>query len=107
MLAHYSNNYVKAIIHAYPELSLDQSKFHFLPSTFHYNFIFFFRFYNLFLAQHWLDARNRRKFFETFARQHSFDPLDPEGWYQNISSERLFSTKVLFFINFTRVLKFN
>jgi len=32
-------------------------------------------------AERWSDPRNRRKFFEEFARERGFDPLKAEHWY--------------------------
>lgn len=30
---------------------------------------------------YWRDVQNCRTFFDEYAREHSFDPLDPENWY--------------------------
>ena len=37
----------------------------------------------------WSDTRNRRKFFETYAREHGFDPRDPEAWYRHTKKQIL------------------
>jgi hypothetical protein len=41
----------------------------------------------------WNELRNRRKFFETYARRNDFNPLIPENWY-SIDIERVVSEKV-------------
>eukprot|EP00026_Physarum_polycephalum_P001524 Phypoly_transcript_01526.p1 GENE.Phypoly_transcript_01526~~Phypoly_transcript_01526.p1 ORF type:complete len:780 (-),score=98.01 Phypoly_transcript_01526:986-3034(-) len=45
-----------------------------------------------FLLSSWSDIRNRRKFFEDFAKNHRFDPLKPENWYKQ-TKEKLKTTK--------------
>lgn len=44
----------------------------------------------------WDDIKNRKKFFERYARDNSFDPLLPDNWYSQKSSDIL-SSKVLSF----------
>jgi len=31
--------------------------------------------------KYWHDVSNCRRFFDEFARERKFDPLDPQGWY--------------------------
>ena len=42
----------------------------------------------------WVDIRNRRKFFEEFARTNGFDPLNAENWYRQ-SLTTILRVKVL------------
>lgn len=42
-------------------------------------------FNNDYLALYWKYDENRKKFFEKFAKNHKFDPLLAENWY-NISA---------------------
>jgi hypothetical protein len=46
----------------------------------------------LFFAD-WSDKRNRRKFFEDYARDHAFDPMDPEAWYKQ-TKKRILAAQV-------------
>jgi len=41
----------------------------------------------------WLVAQNCRRFFDAFAREAGFDPLDPQNWY-GIDYHRLLTNKV-------------
>jgi hypothetical protein len=43
----------------------------------------------------WSVLIERRKFFESYAKQNGFDPLIPENWY-NTSTKKLLAKKVLF-----------
>lgn len=48
-----------------------------------------------------LDAvAKRRKFFENYAKEHSFDALNPEHWYSH-SRDSLLSTKVFIIYKFS------
>jgi hypothetical protein len=38
--------------------------------------------------------KNRRRFFENYAKENGFDPLNPENWYLQ-AREKIISTKVL------------
>lgn len=48
--------------------------------------------------------KNRKKFFERYAREHGFDAKDPEGWYKQ-SKKQILATKVLININLNIKLK--
>ena len=41
----------------------------------------------------WRKSRTRRKFFEEYAKEHSFDPNDSSNWYLQ-SSARIMAVKV-------------
>ena len=41
----------------------------------------------------WRKSRTRRKFFEEYAKEHSFDPNDPSSWYLQPSA-RIMAVKV-------------
>jgi hypothetical protein len=43
--------------------------------------------------QEWDNVENRRKFFEKYAKDRGFDPLNPENWYLQTSQSVRF-TKV-------------
>jgi hypothetical protein len=42
----------------------------------------------------WIDPKNRRKFFEDYARQKNFDPLVPENWLSETSKGMMKGLKV-------------
>ena len=42
----------------------------------------------------WGSAKNRRWFFENYAKEKGFDPLNPEHWYKQ-SRKHILSEKVL------------
>lgn len=46
----------------------------------------------------WHDSNNRRKFFEEYARDHSFDPLIPDHWYVQ-PFKRIMAREVLLISN--------
>jgi hypothetical protein len=47
------------------------------------------------LGNHWGHVNTRREFFDAFARQNGFDPLNPENWYE-VDTAAIYATKVLF-----------
>eukprot|EP00026_Physarum_polycephalum_P001003 Phypoly_transcript_01004.p1 GENE.Phypoly_transcript_01004~~Phypoly_transcript_01004.p1 ORF type:complete len:1224 (-),score=188.92 Phypoly_transcript_01004:75-3746(-) len=75
LLIYYGGNYIKALQHVYPDIGIDPSRFHYLP------------------LHHWVEVKNRRKFFISYAHQQGFDPFDPKGWYDNASTEAIQSSK--------------
>ena len=50
-------------------------------------------FINLILYLAWYDIENRRRFFESYAESHGFDPEVPENWYSQ-PSKSFFAIKV-------------
>lgn len=46
---------------------------------------------------HWKEVENRRKFFEDFAVQNQFNPLQPENWY-SVPTVTILKSKVGRFI---------
>eukprot|EP00026_Physarum_polycephalum_P000389 Phypoly_transcript_00389.p1 GENE.Phypoly_transcript_00389~~Phypoly_transcript_00389.p1 ORF type:complete len:1231 (+),score=194.32 Phypoly_transcript_00389:52-3744(+) len=62
MLSFYNNSLARALVSLFPALKLDPSKFKFLRN-------------------YWKDIGKRLYFFETFAKDNSFDPHVPENWY--------------------------
>jgi hypothetical protein len=65
-LAHQNGSFVKILSRVFPDVNFDSTKFAVLSSKF-----FFF----------WHEVKNRRKFFDSFAREQGFDPLIAENWY--------------------------
>eukprot|EP00026_Physarum_polycephalum_P000503 Phypoly_transcript_00504.p2 GENE.Phypoly_transcript_00504~~Phypoly_transcript_00504.p2 ORF type:complete len:477 (+),score=71.61 Phypoly_transcript_00504:1867-3297(+) len=72
VLAYHNNKIPTALADLFPLVQFDLSKF---PKQ----TLFF-------------DMKNRRKFFEDFAREYKFDPLIPENWYQQ-SRKQILDTK--------------
>eukprot|EP00026_Physarum_polycephalum_P018830 Phypoly_transcript_20577.p1 GENE.Phypoly_transcript_20577~~Phypoly_transcript_20577.p1 ORF type:complete len:206 (+),score=32.24 Phypoly_transcript_20577:67-618(+) len=58
VLHYHLNSLPKALLELFPNIGLDRQT----------------------LKGLWREA-NRRKFFEDYAKQHGFDPLNPENWY--------------------------
>jgi len=71
---YYKGSVIAALMHLFPEVGLDITKFHSLPRN------------------HWEDATNRKALLDSFARDQGFDPLIPDNWYK-ISSDDIKSYK--------------
>ena len=90
MIAYYSGSTIAALLHLFPEIGLDRSKFPMMPSVSRFyfsscccvniNIIFFSPSQSL--GNHWADIDNRRKFFDKVAEEKGFDPLVAEHWYE-------------------------
>lgn len=95
MLLSYGNNFVKALLHMFPEIGLDKTKFHFrLPSmiiSFPICILI-----NFHADKYWSNETNQREYFISFAKHKKFDPLVPDNWYP-ITSESLSQYKVHLF----------
>jgi len=64
VLDFYDSSFAKALVQLFPDIiGLDFYKFDY-PSYLY-----------------WKDVSNRRKLFDSFARDKNFDPLNPENWY--------------------------
>jgi len=59
---YYKNN-IQALVSLFPDIGLDKTKFEKNP------------------INYWNDTRNRKKFFDHFAKEQGFDPLVPDNWY--------------------------
>jgi hypothetical protein len=53
--------------------------------------------------KYWNNAAARRKFFEDYAKENGFDPLDPNNWYK-ISRYKLMALQVFFFTLFCKYI---
>eukprot|EP00026_Physarum_polycephalum_P001474 Phypoly_transcript_01476.p1 GENE.Phypoly_transcript_01476~~Phypoly_transcript_01476.p1 ORF type:complete len:889 (+),score=81.31 Phypoly_transcript_01476:156-2669(+) len=62
VISFHNNSVSKALATLFPKIGFDPSKFN--------------------AKQYWSDAKNRRKFFESYARDYGFDSRDPEAWYK-------------------------
>jgi len=62
LLTYYDKSYIKALSHVYPELLLESHRFEEKKNT-------------------WNSKWIRRKFFDNFAYELGFDPLNPSEWY--------------------------
>jgi hypothetical protein len=97
----------------FPELGIDSARFLWAQCTLLFFFfviiiifclfvvfVFCFCFFLFFVFPHslrkaqWMDAANRRKFFENYAKEQRFDPLISENWYsqrkENIMARKVF-----------------
>jgi hypothetical protein len=52
----------------------------------------------------WHKMKNRRRFFEEYAKENGFDPLNPKNWYsqprKKIEAKKVFSLFVVY-VNIT------
>lgn len=72
----------------YPDIGLQLFRFSIIPRNYYSFSLFFYPFVvNDKLGNHWADANNRKEFFDNFAKEHDFDPLVPENWYQITTKE--------------------
>eukprot|EP00026_Physarum_polycephalum_P002126 Phypoly_transcript_02130.p1 GENE.Phypoly_transcript_02130~~Phypoly_transcript_02130.p1 ORF type:complete len:911 (+),score=100.93 Phypoly_transcript_02130:69-2801(+) len=74
LMKYYSMSFVRALVDIYPEVNFLESKFMFVSKKF------------------WLEPKNRRNWFDTFAEERSFDPLIADNWY-NIAHQTITATK--------------
>eukprot|EP00026_Physarum_polycephalum_P000846 Phypoly_transcript_00847.p1 GENE.Phypoly_transcript_00847~~Phypoly_transcript_00847.p1 ORF type:complete len:1309 (+),score=236.62 Phypoly_transcript_00847:226-3927(+) len=72
ILRYHDNSVAKVLIDLFPEIDFNPSK--------------------LIIKTKYPDAKARRKFFETFAKENNFDPLVPENWYSQ-TKQQIISTK--------------
>ena len=113
IFSYYGNSLSRALKHLFPEITVEDRKFNFVPSMYTYHMFLFslstttHKKYNLihyifsssphshviFSAKHWSDEVSRRSVLAGFASEKGFDPLNPENWY-SISPTALVSYKV-------------
>eukprot|EP00026_Physarum_polycephalum_P001261 Phypoly_transcript_01262.p1 GENE.Phypoly_transcript_01262~~Phypoly_transcript_01262.p1 ORF type:complete len:970 (+),score=114.54 Phypoly_transcript_01262:138-3047(+) len=72
ILAYHQYSLPSALMDLFPEVRFDKSKF--------------------FLNKGWKSTKKQRRFFENYAKQHKFSPLNPENWY-NLSKKDLLKSK--------------
>jgi len=63
VLFYYDGSFVKALMHLFPDMDFDETKF-FKTSRYF-----------------WLEKNNRREFFHKISREGNFDPLVADNWY--------------------------
>eukprot|EP00026_Physarum_polycephalum_P002139 Phypoly_transcript_02143.p1 GENE.Phypoly_transcript_02143~~Phypoly_transcript_02143.p1 ORF type:complete len:817 (+),score=78.77 Phypoly_transcript_02143:221-2671(+) len=73
VLTYYNGNVKSALLHLFPDVAFDHFKF--ATSR---NF--------------WEDSKNKREFFDKFARDRGFDPLLPANWY-SLSLQEILATE--------------
>jgi hypothetical protein len=89
----------------FPEIGINDSKFspkgmHQLFLPFPFGIIYFISPYFCDFVVSWGDNEVRRAFFEKYAQQSGFDPLDAAKWYSQ-PIEKIMATTVPFFnVNF-------
>jgi hypothetical protein len=77
VLNHYQGSYVKALMHVYPSIGLEEDKFKHLPKS----MLFPFPLFRTDLRPDYWSIDNQRSFFINFSKEHEFDPLVPVNWY--------------------------
>eukprot|EP00026_Physarum_polycephalum_P002833 Phypoly_transcript_02842.p1 GENE.Phypoly_transcript_02842~~Phypoly_transcript_02842.p1 ORF type:complete len:838 (+),score=97.84 Phypoly_transcript_02842:84-2597(+) len=68
VLAFYSTSVSHALLHLFPDIGLDASKFSAVPE------------------KHWHFVSNRKKFFANFAQRNGFSAKNPSNWYSIVPS---------------------
>lgn len=108
MLDYYNGSLVKALEDIYPNIGLRREMFAFL----HRMLLFFPLFYScpsdfhtLFIGGYWSEPKNRKRFFDEFARDSNFDPLVPENWY-SVTTNEIEQRKVFSPLSFSPLLHF-
>ena len=107
VLSFHGNSIQRALHDLFPEIEFDKLRFSSHQSKFHLSFPLFSL--SLSLPLHlsssfsplvyfihvdlWSDTKNRRKFFENYAKDNKFDPLKADNWYLQ-STFRIMSIKV-------------
>eukprot|EP00026_Physarum_polycephalum_P001070 Phypoly_transcript_01071.p1 GENE.Phypoly_transcript_01071~~Phypoly_transcript_01071.p1 ORF type:complete len:1197 (-),score=193.28 Phypoly_transcript_01071:69-3659(-) len=76
VVSYHKGSYKSALLDLYPSIGLQAEFFNVLPKGY------------------WAEKANRRHYFDTFAKQNSFDALIPENWYQ-VTREQLNNQKGL------------
>jgi len=74
LLNFYNGFYVSALLHVYPDIGLKAHKFAAMP------------------RRYWKFEKNRRCFFDAFAKENGFDPLVAGNWYP-ITGENILANK--------------
>ena len=105
MMHHHNNSVSKALVDLFPNIGLDASKLRdvckcflspfFLPpppTPFSTSLLISFAEININIAS-WNSPFRRKRFFERYAKEHSFDPRVPENWYSQ-SRGKILETKV-------------
>lgn len=76
VLAYYNGSFENALVHLFPEVSLERGEFHEI--------------------QRWQDISNRRNLFLNVAKEEGFDPLIAANWYE-INAPTIVNYKVFLF----------
>eukprot|EP00026_Physarum_polycephalum_P002929 Phypoly_transcript_02938.p1 GENE.Phypoly_transcript_02938~~Phypoly_transcript_02938.p1 ORF type:complete len:814 (+),score=92.26 Phypoly_transcript_02938:147-2588(+) len=63
VMSHYKGSFPKTLMHAFPDIGLNEAYFANVPHFF------------------WKNEQRRRDFLAQFARNNDFDPLVPDNWY--------------------------
>jgi hypothetical protein len=104
VLQYHQNNLAHALIELFPNLNLDIPRLHsgrtFLSISLSLSPLLLsspLLSPQSYYAEIWPTRENMRKFFEEYAKENSFDPLNPNNWY-SISRSKIFASKVDFCI---------
>lgn len=96
---HHKDSVTQALLDLFPEIGLEKSKMSpysmFLVSEFAFIYFYLFYIYLFPFLGVWHDFKARRRYFENYANEQGFDPLNAEGW-QSQPLEKILAAKVLF-----------
>jgi hypothetical protein len=91
VLAYYNKNFIKSLMHVFPEIGLVEDKLKRKVKIWSLASHFYI------LGKFWQDIKNQQDVFIEFAQHHGFSAFSAEGWY-NINPDAFHSSKVVSFI---------
>lgn len=94
LLRYFGGSMIKALIHLFPDVPLERSKFAILSSI---SPLLIFPINAFTTEKYWNDVDNRKAFFLEFAKKCKFDALVAENWYK-ISRVSIAEAKVYSFL---------
>lgn len=74
---HFQGSIIKALLHIYPDIGLDPTKFTRTLIVIDWLLVRF----NLALGRYWHVLANRKRVFDKFAKHKQFDADNPDNWY--------------------------
>lgn len=102
MLHTYGHSYSRAVMHLFPELNWDLTKFSRRSRSI---VLIFSPHSNFFLENYWQVEANRKDFFLEFAKEKGFDPNNSAAWYK-VRSGDVLAAKVPFLISAQIIIHF-
>ena len=105
VIAYHNNSISKTLVDLYPAIGLDRSKFKTHKCMFALKTLLLSLIYISIWTDEWITVEKRRAFFETYAKDNRFNPLEPSNWYAQ-STSKLLNTKVCLFCMCLSPLKY-
>ena len=104
MTAFHEGSIPKALIDLFPDIDLDESLLRAQKCTLLPLLDIIISHLSLFLyLAVWKSPENRRNFFEKYAKQNGFDPLDPELWYSQTKENILAAVSYIHYFSYANL----